>query len=261
MNPFKLAWTYLRIGVLNELQYRVNFFIQLLQSAIAVGTGLIGLALVFGQVQTLAGWSQSELLAVMGVHILMGGVIRSAIQPNMERLMNDVLRGTLDFALTKPADAQILVSVREFRFWQLTDVVVGLVILSVAVLQLQVQMGVLQVIAFIAALIMGAILLYCVWLMVTSIAFWVIRVDEIVNLFEGLYAAGRWPVSIYPDWLRTGMTFLVPVAFAVTVPAEAMTNRLTPETMLFALGLTVLFLLMARGVWLLGLRSYSGASA
>jgi ABC-2 type transport system permease protein len=87
MNPFKLAWTYLRIGVLNELQYRVNFFIQLLQSAIGVATGLIGLALVFGQVSNLAGWTRPELLAVMGVHLLMGGVIRSAIQPK---------HGTLD---------------------------------------------------------------------------------------------------------------------------------------------------------------------
>jgi len=175
--------------------------------------------------------------------------------------MNDVLNGTLDFALTKPADSQALVSVREFRFWQLTDVLVGLVILIIAVVQLQSQTGILQILAFIAALVMGSIMLYCVWLMVTSIAFWVVRVNEIVNLFEGLYAAGRWPVSIYPDWLRTGMTFLVPVAFAVTVPAEAMTNRLTPESMLFAFGLTVLFLLLARGVWILGLRSYSGASA
>ena len=261
MNTFKLAWTYLRIGAMNELQYRVNFFIQLLQSAIAVATGLIGLSLVFGQVDNLAGWSRPELLAVMGVHLLMGGVIRSAIQPNMERLMNDVLNGTLDFALTKPADAQTLVSVREFRFWQLTDVLVGLVILVIAVIQLQVKMQVLQIMAFIIALILGAVMLYCVWLMVTSIAFWVIRVDQIVNLFEGLYAAGRWPVSIYPDWLRTGMTFLVPVAFAVTMPAEAITNRLTSGTMLFAVGLTLLFMLLSRGVWLLGLRSYSGASA
>lgn len=261
MNPFKLAWNYFRIGMMNELQYRVNFFIQLLQTGVALATGLIGLALVFDQVDNLAGWTRPELLAVMGVHILMGGVIRSAIQPNMERLMNDVLNGTLDFALTKPADAQALVSVREFRFWQLTDVLVGLVVIGVAVTQLQSGMEAMQVVAFIAALIMGAVMLYCVWLMVTSIAFWVIRVNEIVNLFEGLYAAGRWPVGVYPDWLRTGLTFLVPVAFAVTVPAEAMTNRLTNETMLFALGLTVLFLVLARVVWLFGLRSYSGASA
>lgn len=261
MNPFRLAWSYLRIGVLNEMQYRVNFFIQLFQSAVAVATGLIGLSLVFGQVDNLSGWTRPELLSVMGVHILMGGVIRSAIQPNMERLMNDVLNGTLDFALTKPADAQALISVREFRFWQLTDVIVGLVILGIAVTQLGAGMSAIQIVAFIFALILGAIMLYCVWLMVTSIAFWVIRVGEIVNLFEGLYAAGRWPVSVYPDWLRTGMTFLVPVAFAVTMPAEAVTNRLTTESMLFAVGLTTMLMVLARGVWLLGLRSYSGASA
>ena len=94
-----LAWTFLRVGVLNEMQYRINFFIQLLQSLIALATGLIGLALVFDHTDALGGWSRPELLAVMGVHILMGGVIRSAIQPNMQRLMDEVRDGTLDFAV------------------------------------------------------------------------------------------------------------------------------------------------------------------
>jgi ABC-2 type transport system permease protein len=261
MNPMKLALTYLRIGVLNEMQYRINFFIQLLQSFISVATGLIGLSLVFGQVNTLAGWSRPELLAVMGVHLLMGGVIRSIIQPNMERLMDDVRNGTLDFALTKPADAQTLVSVREFRFWQLVDVIVGMVVIGIAFIQLNGTLGILQLLGFLAALIMGGIMLYCVWLMVTSISFWVIRVQEISNLFEGLYAAGRWPVGIYPDWLRTGLTFLVPVAFAVTVPAEALTNRLSGTSLLFALGMTLFFILLSRGLWRLGLNNYSGASS
>ena len=57
------------------------------------------------------------------------------------------------------------------------------------------------------------------------------RVDEIVELFAGVYQAGRWPVSIYPDWLRVGLTFLVPIAFAVTVPAEAFTQRLSAGTL------------------------------
>ena len=261
MNPIKLAITYLRIGVLNEMQYRINFFIQLVQSFVSVATGLIGLSLVFGQVNNLAGWSRPELLTVMGVHLLMGGVIRSIIQPNMERLMDDVRNGTLDFALTKPADAQTLVSVREFRFWQLVDVLVGIVVICVAFYQLKSNLNALQLLGFLAALIMGAIMLYCVWLMVTSISFWVIRVQEISNLFEGLYAAGRWPVGIYPEWLRTGLTFLVPVAFAVTVPAEALTNRLTGTSLLLAFGMTLLFILLARGLWLLGLSNYSGASS
>ena len=103
-------------------------------------------------------------------------------------------------------------------------------------------------------------MIYCFWLMLTTTAFWLVRVDQMVNLFEGIYAAGRWPVSIYPNWLRYGLTFLVPVAFAVTVPAEALTGRLTPDDARRT-GVTVLLVVLARFVWRLGVKNYSGASA
>ena len=122
LRPLRLFGIFFRISALNELQYRANLAIQLFQSLIALATGLAVLALVFGQTNNLAGWTQSELLVVMGVHILMGGVIRSAIQPNMERLMGDVRQGTLDYILTKPEDSQLMISVREFRIWQAVDV-------------------------------------------------------------------------------------------------------------------------------------------
>ena len=261
MKGLRLAWSYLRIGILNEFQYRANLYIQILQTFIALATGLIGLQLVFSQTNQLGGWSESELLAVMGVYIMMGGIIRSAIQPNMERLMEEIRDGKLDFALTKPADAQLLVSVREFRLWQLVDVLTGAIVLLVALSQLNEPLNVWSVLGFLSALAMGAVLIYCFWLMITTTAFWFIRVQEIANLFEGLYAAGRWPVDIYPLWLRTGLTFLVPVAFAVTIPAEALTGRLTFLTWLGALGLTALFIILARLLWKRGLKSYSGASA
>jgi ABC-2 type transport system permease protein len=261
MNLFRLAAIFFRVGALNELQYRVNFFVQLLQSIIGLVVGLVGLALVFDHTSALNGWNRPQLLAVMGVHILMGGLIRAVIQPNMERLMGDVQEGTLDYALTKPEDAQVIVSVREFRIWQTMDVATGLIVIGIAVSQIGAGLGVWQALGFVAALLCGALMIYSFWLMITSTAFWVVRVQEIANLFEGVYAAGRWPVTIYPDWLRTGLTFIVPVAFAVTVPAEALTNRLTWQTLLGAAALAVGLLLLARWVWRTGLRRYSGASA
>ena len=268
MNIVRIAWTFLRIGVANEFQYRANFFIQLLQSLISLGVGLVGLSLVFSYTSQLNGWSQPELLAVMGVFTLMGGVIQSSIQPNMERLANEIQQGTLDFALTKPTDGQVIVSVREFRFWRLVDVAVGLVVIGIAIREMQNgscstcgQLGIVQGLAFLLALILGGIMIYCFWLILSSVAFWVIRVDQIVNLFEGVYAAGRWPVTIYPEWLQVGLTFLVPVAFSVTVPAEALTGRLTVPNLLGAVGLTVGLMVLARIIWRLGIKHYAGASA
>jgi len=257
----RLLWIYFRIGAMNELQYRINFFVQVFQSSLALGTGLVGLALVFSHAPDLQGWSRTELLAVMGVHILMGGLIRMTIQPNMERLMGDVHQGTLDYALTKPADAQILVSVREVRIWQAADVVMGLIVLLVAGVELRVAIGTFQALGFAAALVLGGLMIYSFWLMLTTGVFWVVRMEHIIELFQGVYQAGRWPVSIYPDWLRVGLTFLVPIAFAVTVPAEALTARLTPPTLLSAALLAAFLLVLSRWVWKTGLRHYSGASA
>ena len=71
MRTLRLIWSYLRIGIANQLQYRANFFTQLLTSAINLATGLIGLLLVFYYTDTLEGWTQPQLLTVMGVYILM----------------------------------------------------------------------------------------------------------------------------------------------------------------------------------------------
>ncbi|MBX3037915.1 MAG: ABC-2 family transporter protein [Anaerolineales bacterium] len=261
MKGIKLAYNYLRIGILNEFQYRANLYIQILQTFIALATGLIGLNLVFSQTTALGGWSKPELLAVMGVFTLIGGIIRAAIQPNMERLMEEIREGTLDYALTKPADAQLLISVREFRLWQIVDIITGFVVLAVALSQLNWLIDLWSVLGFLSALIMGSMMIYSFWLIITSTAFWFIRVQEIANLFEGLYAAGRWPIDIYPNWLRYGLTFLVPVAFAISVPSQALTGRLTLETWFGALAFTVFLFLFARGILKLGLKSYSGASA
>ncbi len=261
MSLLKLAWNYFRIGAMNELQYRVNFFIQVFQSLIALTTGLVGLGLVFSHTTELGDWSRAELLAVMGIHILMGGLIRTTIQPNMARLMGEIQEGTLDYALTKPADSQGMVSVREVRIWQVVDVVTGLIVLGFAVSQLRASLDPWHMAGFVTALLLGGLMIYSFWLILTTGAFWVIRMENIIELFEGVYQSGRWPVSIYPDWLRTGLTFLVPVAFAVTVPAEALTNRLRPETLLLAGVFTAALLAFARWFWHRGLRQYSGASA
>lgn len=261
MTALKLATSYLKIGILNEFQYRANLFIQVLQTVITLAVGLIGLNIVFNQTNNLHGWTKPELLAVLGVFMIMGGIIRAAIQPNMQRLMEEIRQGTLDYALTKPADAQLLISVREFRLWQLADVLAGLIVLIVAISLLGGQIGLVQALGFLSALLMGGLMIYSFWLMITCTGFWIVRVDEIANLFEGLYAAGRWPVDVYPGWLRIGLTFLIPVAFAVTVPAEALTGRLTLATWLGALALTAVLLVLARLVWRRGLRNYGGASA
>jgi ABC-2 type transport system permease protein len=68
-------------------------------------------------------------------------------------------------------------------------------------------------------------------------------------------------VTVYPGWLRVGLTFLVPLGFAVTVPASALTGRMSGWLLAGTAGFTAALFALTRWAWRTGLRHYTGASA
>ena len=252
---------YFRIGLLSEMEYRVNFFLQVFESLIGLIAALGGLIIVFNHTETLGGWLPDQLVALVGIYLLIGGLINFVISPSMEQFMQEVRVGTLDFALTKPADAQLLVSIRRFEIWKFVDIVLGIIVLSVGLYRLRSTIVLQETAVFLIVLFCGITIIYCFWIILATFSFWFVRVQNILVIFQSMYLAARWPVSIYPSWLRFGLTFIVPVAFAVTIPVEGLIGKLSVETFWTAVTLTIAMLFIARWFWKYGLRFYSGASA
>jgi ABC-2 type transport system permease protein len=261
MNTLRLFFTFFRVSVLNETAYRINFFVQLFQSLLELGTALAGLAVIFTYTNSLGGWQPDEMLALVGVYFLIGAVISLIIQPGMSALIDSVRDGTLDFTLTKPEDSQLLVSIQQVAIFSLIDLLMGIGVLIAALIRLGESIGIWQAAGFIGMLLAGSIIVYSFWLILASLSFWFVRVENLLEIFQSMFQAGRWPISLYPGWLRFALTFIVPVAFATTVPAEALTGRLTALTLLGAIVGALLLFALARLVWRLGLNHYSGASA
>jgi ABC-2 type transport system permease protein len=261
MRYLRLVLVFMRIGIMGELAYRTNFFVHIFESLLELGTALAGLAIVFAHTTTLGGWRSDEVVALVGVYFLVGGAIRLLIQPSMERLIESVREGTLDFTLTKPEDAQLLISIQRVEIWKLTDIVLGFGVLAVALARLGERLGGVQAASFALALLAGGIIVYSFWLILATFSFWFVRVENILVIFQSMYETGRWPVSLYPPWLRFVLTFLVPIAFATTVPAQALAGRLTWLTLIGVIVLAIVVFAAARIFWKIGIRHYSGASA
>jgi ABC-2 type transport system permease protein len=104
-------------------------------------------------------------------------------------------------------------------------------------------------------------MIYCAYFIVITMAFRVISLEDVMDLFNGVYETGRWPVTIYPTWLRGMLTFLVPLAFAVTIPAETLSARAGWGAVAVAVAFCGVLLAVTRTVWRINLRRYAGASA
>lgn len=261
MNYLRLLAAFFRVSLKGELAYRANFFVQLFQSLLDLGMSLGGLAVVFSFTDTLGGWRPDEVLALVGVYFLVGGVIGLMVQPGMEEFIESVRDGTLDFVLTKPEDAQFLITIWRADVWKIIDVLMGVIVLGAALARLGGSIGPGEAAVFVLMLVAGGFIIYSFWLVLATLSFWFVRVENILVIFQSMYEAGRWPISLYPGWLRYGLTFVVPVAFATTVPAEALTSRLSGWTMAGAVALAAALLVASRAFWRLGLRRYSGTSA
>ncbi|EHR52415.1 ABC-type uncharacterized transport system, permease component [Saccharomonospora marina XMU15] len=257
----RLIGVHLRVSVLTELQYRANFFFSIAQSCMAVGTGLVVLSLVFSRIHRINGWSEPELLVVLGVFTMLGGVVKMVIRPAIRRYIDDVRDGTLDHILLKPADSQLLVGVRAVELWQGVDIITSVVLLTVGLSGVPRPITLAGVVLFGVSVLLSLVVVYCVLVMCGLTVFWLVQPQKILDVFDGLWSAGRWPVGIYPGWLRIGMTLLVPIGFAVTVPAEALLSRMAAGAFLWLLVMSCALLAFTRWLWGFCMRRYTGASA
>jgi ABC-2 type transport system permease protein len=176
-----------------------------------------------------------------------------------------VRKGTLDFILLKPADAQFLVSTAKFEPWRVVDVVGALVIFGYAFAKL----GRLPSLAHLAAafvfLALAIVILYSIWILVVSAAFWVVKVDNLSYLFGSLFDVGRWPIDVlrgvWRGTLLVMFTVVFPVALMTTYPARALLGRLDLKAATLALAGGLTFTVVARRVWRRALAMYTSASS
>jgi len=258
---FRLFTSFLRVNIVSEMAYRFNFFWQLFQSLLNLGVSLAGFGIIFSYTSTIGGWGINEILALIGVYFLVGGFIGLVVQPGMEDLIQSVRDGTLDFTITKPHDTQLLVSVKKVNIWRIIDICLGIGVLIYSLVKLGAVIGGWEAATFIVMLIAGAVIIYSFFLILATLSFWFVRMENILVIFQSMYEAGRWPVSLYPPWLRYGLTFVIPVAFATTIPAEAITGRLDWLTMVIAMAIAGFLTVVSRSIWKIGLRHYTGTSA
>ncbi len=252
----KLFWG---AAIAAELEYRINFVLAAVSSVGNLAGSLFGLFLFYRTGYTFSGWKWEEALVVLGIFTLLQGFSSTFLEPNLSRIVQRVQQGTLDFVLLKPISSQFWLSANTVSPWGIPDVIFGAVLLLYAANKLGVEIGNYFLTAI--PLLFGTITLYSIWFMLGATSIWFVKIYNVTDVLEGLLEAGRFPMAAYPAAYRFFFTFVVPVAFLTTVPAEAMLGRCeivwTAGAGILAIGL----LFFSRYFWQFALRFYTSASS
>lgn len=257
----RLLGTQLRLSGLIAMQYRWEFLLDGFFSIFWTITALLPLWLVFDERPVIAGYTYPEALTVVGFFTLLQGILEGAIHPSLATVIDAIRTGTLDFVLLKPADAQFLVSTQRFAPWRGVNALAGIGVLVYAFGEMGRAPSVGDVALAMLMLVLAIAVLYSLWILVVSAAFYVGRIDNLRFLFLAVFDAARWPSTVYRGVLSVIFTFVIPLALMTSYPAGALLGRLPWPTVIGAWIGGLCFALAARGVWLLSIRRYTSASS
>jgi ABC-2 type transport system permease protein len=107
----------------------------------------------------------------------------------------------------------------------------------------------------------GVLSLYSLWFMLGATSIWFVKIYNVTEVLRGLLEAGRCPIVAYPAAYRVFFTFIVPVAFLTTVPAQMLLGRSGALWLLGAMAFAVGLFLLSRLFWRFALRFYTSASS
>ena len=252
----KLLWS---AAIAAELEYRINFILAALTSLGNLSGSIFGLFLFYRTGYTFQGWRWEEALIVLGIFTLLQCFSSTFLAPNLNRIVDHVQKGTLDFVLLKPISSQFWLSIHTLSPWGLPDIIFGVILIGYAGGRLGITLS--DYLISTIPLLFGLGSLYSLWFMLGATSIWFVKIYNVTEVLRGLLEAGRYPMVAYPIAYRFFFTFVVPVAFFTTVPAEAMLGRVQVGWIVGAGLLALGLLIVTRFFWSFALRFYTSASS
>jgi ABC-2 type transport system permease protein len=257
----KVLGIFYKAAILTDLEYRANFVTNVLMSIVAAFTTVLTVGIFFGHTDTIGGWSFYEALIVVGLFQFFLGMVDTFVTPNVRDFTEHLRLGTMDFILTKPLNSQFHASLRRINIWRSVDMLIGAGVIAYALNHLGATLTPDRWAMFLMLLLCAAIILYSLIMLLITSAFWFVQLENVMELMFTFYEAGRFPVSVFPAWLRAILTFVVPIAFITTVPAAVIIGRLNAEFVLLAVIVTAVLFVVCTAFWRFAVRHYSSASS
>ena len=269
----------LRVSLLLSMQYRWDFLaqgaMQLVWLAMAAVPLLIAYkarAAALGGSMTgteIGGWGFYPAAMVFGFFFLLKAVLDGVINPSLVAAVEQIRKGTLDFLLLKPVDAQLLVSTARLEPWHAINGLAAIVIITGSAIEHARATGwhpdassvLVSIGASTSLFLVGVMVLYALWILVVCAAFYVVRIDNLSYLLMSLFDFARWPRAVFKGAVHVLFTYVIPLAVMTSFPVDALLGRLRLSEALWALFGAIVLLVISRLIWRRSLARYTSASS
>ena len=255
-----------RIFVAQELkrmmEYKGDFLTGIAGFLLNKFFNLMFLWIIFANIPNLMGWTIEQIVFIYGFSLIPKGIDHLLFDNLWSIGYFTVRKGDFDKYLTRPINPLFHVMVEKLQIDALGELIMGIALIGVTLPSLSIDWSVTKVLLIIIVIPFATMIYVGIKTATAAIAFWTKRSGNIIYMFYMVNDFAKYPVTIYNNFVKAVITYIIPFAFTAFFPANYI---LTGENPLFNIGMTFVIALaiMVIGVfvWNKGIKAYESAGS
>ena len=266
MKGIKRMFKMHRIFVTQELkrmmEYKGDFIVGIIGFLLGQLTNMLFLFIVFSQIPSLMGWTLEQVIFIYGFSLIPKGLDHLFFDNLWSIGHFTVRKGDFDKYLTRPINPLFHVMVEKLQIDALGELLMGIALICITMPSVSIEWSVTKVLLILLVIPFATMIYVGIKTATAAIAFWTKRSGNVTFMFYMVNDFAKYPVTIYNNFVKIVITYMIPFAFTAFYPANYI---LTGENPLFNIGFTVVIsiVIMTIGVciWNKGIKAYESAGS
>ena len=251
----------IRYSLVRSMMFRGDFIMWSLVEFFWMCVNVAAIAVIYQHTDSIAGWSQYEMLLLVGTSMLIQRLLMGFFWSNLFEMGRNIRTGNFDFFLAQPGNPLFMVSTRKIDLDSLLNVSVALAIVLFSASKLELSPSLADLSIYVVFVGCGLVSSYAIVLLLASVSFWTIGTKGVEGGYFTLYEFSRLPKQAFSGVANVIFVWILPTVVISNAPARALISGFSLTDTAWILGSTLIWLTLGISVFRRGIRRYSSASS
>lgn len=252
----------IKLRMSHIMTFRLGFFGPFFIDSTFFLVQILAFEAIYSHVDRIRGWGHGEIIIFVGTFSLIDALNMIIYFFGVLSIPEKIRTGEMDLYLTKPVSPLLRIT-----FEKVNPGSVPLLLFSACVIAYGVKEGGAGVsLAGMAKygimVLLMTLLYYDMELILRSFSFFMLSVDNLMKIENtAVELCLKIPGTAFQGIYKVIFYCILPYGLIATLPAQALTGMLSVQGMLFGIGITGIFTVLAQKLWKHGIHHYESAGS
>ncbi|MBN1644775.1 ABC-2 family transporter protein [Candidatus Woesearchaeota archaeon] len=256
---FRIEKRTIGMALAGDMAYKMNFYLKCFAVSLADLVSPVLTVLIYSATLGIPGWTMHELLLFQGTLMIVFGLGHTFTIVMPYEVINNIREGEFDKYLIKPFNVLLYLLAESFYMEGLAEIAVGIITIVYSMATIGISFLSFNFLFYLAMIIAGFAMQIGIAILISSLAFLVVKSDALMHLYFKISDFVRYPLSVYTFGIQFFFTFLLPIGVSSFYPSIVLLRGVSPKLLLSVFLPVIGFVIFSIFLWNWAIKSYTSA--